>query len=55
MGRGVVIRRAIQLATIKDIDEKRTMIGKNYGFFMVFDLISSLGNNWNCGSVLSLW
>ena len=45
----MVIRRAVRSATTKDIDEKRIMIGRDCGFFVVFDSVSSLGNDWNRG------
>ena len=48
----MVIRRAVRSATTKDIDEKRIMIGRDCGFFVVFDSVSSLGNDWNRGGVL---
>ena len=39
-------------ATTKDIGEKRIMIGRDCGFFVVADSVSSLGNDWNRGGVL---
>ncbi len=39
-------------ATTKDIGKKRIMIGRDCGFFVVVDSVSSLGNNWNRGGVL---
>ena len=43
-------------ATTKDIGKKRTMIGRDFGFFAVVDSVSSLGNGWNRGGVLgSRW
>ena len=47
-----MIRCAIWSATTKDINEKRIMIGRDCGFFVVFDLVLSLGNDWNRDSVL---
>ena len=51
-GRGVVIRRAVGSATTKDIGKKRIMIGRDCGFIVVVDSVSSLGNGWNRGGVL---
>ena len=31
----------------KDICEKRIMIGRDCGFFVVVDSVSSLGSDWN--------
>ena len=51
-GRGVVIRRAVGSATTKDIGKKRIMIGRDCGFFVVIDSVSSLGNGWNRGGLV---
>lgn len=40
----MVMRRAVGLATTKDIGEKRIVIGRDSGFFVVADSVSSLGN-----------
>ena len=42
------------LATIKKICENRIMIGKYYWFFVINNLVSSLGNNWNHSNILDL-
>ena len=44
-GRGVVIRRAVWLATTKDIGEKRIKIGRDCGLFALADSVSFLGND----------
>ena len=49
------IRRVVWLAKMKDIGEKRTMIGRACGFFKVADSVRSLGNNWNRGVLSSRW
>lgn len=42
-------------ATTKDIDKRRIMIGRDCGFFVVVDSVSSLAKNWNRGGVISYW
>lgn len=44
-GGGVVVMHAVWLATTKGIGEKSIMIGRECGFFVVADSISSLGND----------
>ena len=51
MGGVVVIGRAVWLATTKDIGEKWMMIGRNSGYFVAADSVSSLGDDWNRGGV----
>ena len=43
------MRRVIGLATTKDIGEERILIGRDCGFFVVADSVSSLGNDRNRG------
>lgn len=50
-GRSVVMRRAVGLATTKDIGEKRIVIGRDSGFFVVADSVSSLFSG-QCAGVL---
>ena len=46
-----MIRRAVWSATMKDIGEKWMMIGRDCGFFVVANSVSSLGDDWNHGGV----
>lgn len=43
----------VRLVTTKNNGEKRIMIGRNYGFFVIADLVSFLRNDWNGGSILN--
>lgn len=36
-----------RLITTKNINKKKIIINRDYRFFMIFDLVLSLKNNWN--------
>ena len=50
----MIIKRTVWSAIAKNINENRILISRDCGFFMMFDSVSSLENDWNCSGVLGL-
>lgn len=48
----MVVRRAVWVGEDKGLGEKRIMIGRDCGFFVDADSVSSPRNDWNRGGVL---